>query len=324
MRRRELILGLGGAIVAPTRGRAAESGKLFRVGIVSTVNPRSAPQFVAFEDRLREIGDVDGQNLAIEFVTLGGELERYPAAMRQMVDRGVDLIVAPGPEQALQAASAATSRIPIVMIAVDYDPVDKHLVASLARPGGNITGVFMQRIELSPKRLQLFKQAVPAMTRLVALWDASSVDYLKPAEATTRMLGLSFVPIEMRTLPYDYEGALAHANGARGDGLFLLASPQFFYDRSKISELALRQLMPSMSSDRELVEAGGLMSYGTRLSVIFRRAADYVDRILKGAKPADLPIEQPTEFDLVINLKTAKALGLTIPPLLLAQAEVIE
>jgi len=323
MNRRRLML-LAGAAAAPLRSRAAERGRLFRIGIVSTVNPRSAPQFVAFEERLRELGNVDGRNLAIEFVTLDGELARYPAAMREMVGSGVDLIVSPGPEQSLQAASAATSSIPIVMIAVDYDPVDKHFVASLARPGGNVTGVFMQRIELSPKRLQLFKEAVPSVARMVALWDASSVDYLKPAEATTRALGISFAPVEMRTLPYDYESALADVKGGRGDGLFLLASPQFFYDRSKIAEVALKRLMPSMSSDRELVEAGGLMSYGTTLSVIFRRAADYVDRIMKGAKPADLPIEQPTKFDLVINLKTAKALELTIPPLVLAQAEVIE
>jgi putative tryptophan/tyrosine transport system substrate-binding protein len=234
-------------------------------------------------------------------------------AIAAQIARGAQVIIAYGPERTLKAAVAATRDVPIVMAAVDYDPLAKGYIASLARPGGNITGVFFEQIELAAKRLDLFKAAVPDIRRAVMLWDKNSADQYEAAHEAAVSLGILTVSLEFRDSPYDYERALSEAKVGSGDGLMVMTSPIFTVaDRERLPALALQPRLPSMFVFRESVEAGGLMSYGATATEMYRLVARYVGRILKGAKPADLPIEQPTRFERVINLNTANALGLTI------------
>jgi len=207
------------------------------------------------------------------------------------------------------------------MIAIDYDPIARGYIAGLARPGGNLTGLFFQQLELTGKRLELFKGALPQLTRVAVFWDAFSADQLPVAQSAARRLGVRLQPLELRQPPYDYASAFRTAAAARTEALFLLTSPVFFRERARLLELASTYRLPASFGLREAVEAGGLMAYGASFDEMFRRAAYYVDRILKGTKPADLPVERPTKVELVINLQTAKALGLTIPPSVLARAD---
>ena len=223
----------------------------------------------------------------------------------------------------LKSAVAATKTKPIVMQANDYDPLALGYVASLARPGGNVTGVFVQQIELIPKRLQLLTQMVPDLVRVVALWDRLSTDQFEAARSVAQGLKITLDGIECTDPPYDYESMLAGVDGRRRDVLLQMTSPLFFQDRQRLPAVALAHRLPSMFAFRQWVDAGGLMSYGASLSDMGRLIADYVDRIAKGAKPADLPVQQPAKFEQVINLKTANALGQTIPPSTLARADAI-
>jgi putative tryptophan/tyrosine transport system substrate-binding protein len=303
---------------------AAEPTKMFRVGIAALANPRSAPFFVAFEERLQKLGYVEGNTLAVDFVSAEGKIERLPAAMAELVRRKVDVIVVGGSEVILKGAKAATPMIPIVMIAVDFDPLAHGYVASLARPRGNITGVFLQPIELAAKRLDLLKQTIPDLARVIVFWDATSADQFEATVSAAQSLQLPLKSIELREPPYDYVGAPEGVNPRPGDALLFTSSGFFFRDRDHLAELLLRWRLPSMVG-AAWRESGGLISYGTSVNGMYRLAADYVDKILKGAAPADLPIEQPTRFELVVNLKTARALGLTIPLSILGRAdEVIE
>jgi putative ABC transport system substrate-binding protein len=326
--RRELMLLLGGAVIALAplpSAEAAEPAKMFHVGMVNSILPRSAPFNAAFEQRLHELGYVEGKTLAIDLLLLDGKIERFPEAMEELVRRKVDVILAAGQEASLKAAKQATSTIPIVMIAVSYDPAALGYVASLARPGGNITGVFLMQPELTGKRLELLKQTVPDIARAIVFWDAFGANQSDAAATAAQTLQLPVRSVELRDPPYDYARALEAAQPRPGDALLFTTSSFFFRDRDRLSELALQHRLPSMFTQREMAEAGGLISYGTSIPGMFRLAADYVDKILKGAKPADLSIEQPTRFELVVNLKTAQALGLTVPPSILARAdEVIE
>jgi putative ABC transport system substrate-binding protein len=211
------------------------------------------------------------------------------------------------------------------MVAIDYDPVARGYVASLARPGGNVTGVFSQQIELTPKRLEFLAGTVPDMARVVVLWDHFSADQFKTAREAARSLKIPLDGIECADPPYDYERALAGVEGERRDALLQMTSPVFFLDRQRLVAVALHHRLPSIYAFRPWVDEGGLMSYGASLTDIGGMAADYVDRIAKGAKPADLPVQQPTKFELIVNLRTAQALGLKIPPAILIRAdEVIE
>ena len=326
MRRREVIAVLASTGIAwPLDVRSQGTAGVFRIGMVSPINMRSAPQFSAFEQRLRELGYLEGRNLAIEFLHLDGRIERYPEATAELLRRHVDLIIAGGQEAALKAAKEATKAVPIIMVAIDYDPLAHGYIASLAQPGQNITGVVLNQIELTAKRLELLKEAVPTAARVLVLWDAVSADQLRATSTVASALKMPLVSLELRGPPYDYAQVLADADGRRGDALLVMTSPFFFRDRDLLAELALRHRLPSVFVLREHTDAGGLMSYAPSLTGMYRRIADYVDRIAKGARPSDLPVEQPTKFELVVNLKTAKALGLTIPPTLLARAdEVIE
>ena len=313
-----------GLLAVPHVGTAQQPGKVVRVGLLSSSfpAPRSTPFFEAFWEELHHFGYVEGQNLAIEFRTGEGQAERLPALAAELARLPVDVLVAPGPEATLRAARQATRTIPIVMVAIDYDPIALGYVAGLPRPGENITGVFFQQLELTGKRLELLKEAVPQMQRVAVLWDAFSADQFRGAEDTARVFGVQVHSLALHNPPdYDFAGAFSAAVQGRADALLVLSSPIFHRERRQLTALALTHRLPAIFGQREFVEAGGLMAYGANLATMYRRAADYVDKILKGAKPADLPVEQPIKFDLVINLKTAKAIGLTIPPTLLFQAD---
>ena len=312
-----LLIGLAAAIA-----NADETpGRVFDIGIVAGT-PRSDPAHVAFEDRLRQLGYVEGRNLRIDFIQ-GEDVDRLAAAVREFARRGVDVIVV-GAEAPLKAAIAASHSTPVVFRAVDFDPLAKGYIASLAHPGGNLTGMMLQQPELVAKRLDLLTQAVPNIARIVLLYDVSGEDLREAAERAASALGIPLEAIELRNPPYDYEQALAETDGARGDVLVLTSSP-FHRSAAAAYEAALRHRLPSIGIGRGADKASFLMSYGPSLPNMFRISADYVDQILKGRKPADLPVQQPTKFELIINLKTAKALGLTIPLSVLGRAdEVIE
>jgi putative ABC transport system substrate-binding protein len=328
MKRRDAMTGAvalaGVALTAPS-GSAQSVPKTLRVGIVSLANQRNAMPFTAIEGRFHELGYVEGRNFTLDFINLNGRVEGFGEAMKTLVARKAQVLVAFGPEVALKAAMAATSEIPIVMVAIDYDPLALGYVKSLSRPEGNITGVFLQQIELAEKRLELLKEAFPDLTAATMFWDGPSAPQWQASQKAARSLGLDLAGIEFTAPPYDYDAALAKAPADHQRLLVVCNSPVLFRDRILLAEVALRNRMASMFAWREWVEDGGLLSYGPSFAEITRRTADYVDRLARGAKPADLPVEQPTRFELVVNLKTAKALGLTIPPSILARAdEVIE
>ena len=322
MNRRAFVVGIGAMVVAPLEVQAQPG--VVRVGILASGSPRSVPLIGVFEQRLRELGFVEGQNLIVEFRTAEGRAERLPTLARDLVRLKADVILAPT-APAVHAVKQATGTIPIVTIATDYDPIAAGFGASLSRPGGNVTGLFLRQLELTAKQLGLLKDALPQVSRVAVLSDEFSADQLRTAEAAARSLHVQLEPFELRNAPYDFEGALRAAVEARAGALLALAFPLMYRDRDHVAALALKRRLPGMFPFRENVEAGGLMAYGANLSEMYRNAATYTGKILKGANPVDLPMEQPTKFELVINLKTAKAIGLTVPPALLSRAdEVIE
>jgi putative ABC transport system substrate-binding protein len=296
---------------------------MLRVGTVSGTQKLS-PQWIAFLRRMAELGYQEGKTFAFDLLPAANE-EGYETGYRTLVAREPDIIMATGVEIALKSALAATRTLPIVMIAIDYDPFARGYVTSMARPSGNVTGVFFQQIELAAKRIQLVKDAFPNMSAATMFWDQASADQWQASQNVAPKLGLRLFGIELREPPYDYERAFGEAPADHRGMLIVATSVFFFRDRARIAELAVRHRTVSMFVFREWVDAGGLLSYGPSITGLFARVADFVDRIARGAKPADLPIEQPTKFELVVNLKTAKALGLTIPePFLLLADEVIE
>jgi putative ABC transport system substrate-binding protein len=321
-RSRVILLALSILCVPLTIAQAQQTTKVFRVGFLSATTPRSAPPFVAFAQRLRELGYVEGHNVAFAFRSAQGQVERLPDLAAELVQLPVDVLVAPGPEATLHAASRATSTIPIVTMAVNYDPAARGYIDSLARPGGNITGVFFMQLVLSGKRLSLLKEAMPQLTRVFALWDAYSADQLRATEAAAAQFqGLQLQSLELRNPPYDFEDAMRVAKRNHAQALVILSSPEFYRQRTRVAALTVKYRLPAIFLFRFFVQAGGLMSYGADLYEMYRHGATYVAKILQGARPVDLPVEQPTKFTLVINLKTAQRLGLTIPPLLLFQAD---
>jgi len=323
MKRRSVLALLGGAAVSPLSA-AGEPAKVLRLGVLSPLP--GGPGYRAFIERLHALGWEEGHNLYIDFVQFDStDADRSAAMAAELVGRGVDVITAFGPEIAVKSAVTATRSVPIVMIANDYDPIAKGYIANLAQPGGNVTGVFFQQIELTAKRLDFLTQAFPELARVVVLWDRISADQFEAAQEAARLLKIRLDGIECVNPPYDYDRALAGVDGEHRDVLLQMTSPLFAEDRKRLPVAALRRRLPSMYPVRLFVDAGGLMSYGVNQVTMNRLTADYVDLIAKGAKPADLPVQQPTTFELVVNLSTAKALGLTIPPSILSRAdEVIE
>ena len=322
--RRQFVAALGGATVAWPLAARAEDAPRVRVGWALGI-PEASPQIVAFERRMAELGYVKGQNLAMEYIYTEGRPDRYAEATQELLRRKIDILIAAGTESALKSATAATQTVPIVMTAIDYDPLALGYVTSLARPTGNVTGFFFQQIELTVKRLQIFKDAFPDMRAATVFWDRNSADQLRAASNASAGMALRLEGVEFRDPPYDYERGIDGVSPEARHFLIVLTSGLFIGDRARITAFALNRGMASMFSNRIEANAGGLMSYGPNLVVIYARVADYVDRIARGARPMDLPIEQPTKFELVLNLKTAKALGLTVPPTFLVRAdEVIE
>ena len=316
---------LGGATAAwPLAARAQQPAKLPTIGFLGGTTPATWSLFVAaFVQRLRELGWIEGRTFAIEYRWAEGRGERFAEIAAEFVRLNVDVIVTVG--GAVLAAKQATSLIPIVFAAA-ADPVGSGLVASLARPGGNVTGLSSQFTDLAGKRLELLREMVPSLRRLAIMANAgypAAVLEMAEVQATTRTLGLDVVTLELRRAE-DIAPAFEALKG-RAEALYVCAESLVTTNRVRINTLALAARLPTMHSIREYVEAGGLMSYGPNFPDLWRRAGDLVDKILRGAKPADIPVEQPTKFDLIINLTTAKALGLDVPPTLLARAdEVIE
>ena len=328
MRRREALLGLAAAAfgnVYPSGAICAHpaANALSIAAILAT--PPTVSYWVAFIRRLRELGYRDGENLFVTTFDVREDADHLLEKLKDNIKKGINVVVAMGPEMTLKLAIAATSTLPIVMVAFDYDPLAHGYIRTLARPGGNITGLFVQQIELAGKRLELIREAFPRAQAAAVLWDKLSVHQWEAVEKAAKTLGIRVIGIELHEQPYDYERALADASMEATGLLVAMASPIFFIDRERLVDCALKYRMATIFAIREFTEAGGLMSYGVSLDGTMRRAAEYVDRIARGARPADLPVEQPTKFELVINLKTAKALGLSVPASVLARAdEVIE
>jgi ABC-type uncharacterized transport system substrate-binding protein len=303
--------------------QAQQTKKVPRIGYLSSLDPASdSAGSEAIRLALRDLGYIDGQNIATEYRYAEGKLDRLPELAAELVRLEVDIIVVSGGIRTTRAAKNATKTIPIVMVGSGADPVEAGLVASLARPGGNVTGITNLSRELAGKRLQLFKEAVPKIARVAVLYDPANppsiIEVKEVLPVAARSLGLTLQPWEVRAAD-DFDRVFVALNKQRPDGLYVIGGPLTINNQKRIVGFALKSRLPSMYANRERVEAGGLMSYGADLADSYRRVAYYVDRILKGAKPADLPVEQPTKFELVINLKTAKQIGLTIPPEVLAR-----
>ena len=311
-----------GVFAAPLAADAQQPAKTGRIGMLRTGSPSDRVEEIeAFRKGLRELGYVEGQNIAIEFRFAEGREEGLPDLAAELVRLKVDVLVANG-AVAIRAAKQATTTIPIVMAEVG-DPVRTGLVASLARPGGNITGSTILGPELGPKRLQLLKEVVPKLSRVAFLWNPANPSnrlHFEDIQRGAKALGVALQSLEIQS-PDGFDSAFTAITRERPDALIMTADPLHRLHVGRVIEFAARHRIPAMYQLREHVEAGGLVSYGVSLPDLFRRAAAFVDKILKGVKPADLPVEQPTKFELVTNLKTAKALGLTIPQLLLLRAD---
>jgi putative ABC transport system substrate-binding protein len=319
--RRRFLMGLGLLLASPAVAHAQPTGKVPRVGYLFYGSPGPSPEIDAFRQGLRELGYIEGQSVVIEYRFASGQVERYPALAAELVGMNVDVIVAPATPQAL-AAKQATSSIPIVFVLV-ADAVGAGLISNFARPGGNITGLTSSSADLGGKRLELLKQMVPKATRVAVLYnptDRSNVLILEQLRDAGPSLGLILQPLEVREAR-EFEGAFVAMTRQHTDAMFGSPGALTFAHIKVLVDLAARYRIPAMWGHRSFVDAGGLMSYAVNLYDQNRQAAVFVDRILKGAKPGDLPVEQPTKFELVINLRPAKALGLIIPPSLLVQAD---
>jgi putative ABC transport system substrate-binding protein len=322
IRRRELIAAIGGAMVAsPLAARAQQPGKLPTIGFLGQSTRSGASEWsAAFVQRLRELGRIEGRTITIEYRWAEGRDQRFAEIAAEFVRLKVDVIVTSGTASVL-AAKQTTSVIPIVFAAAG-DPVASGLVASLARPGGNVTGMATLANELAGKRLELLREVVPGLRRVAIMGNVSNpfiMLELGEVRLAAGTLGFEVVTLEVRQAP-DIAPAF-EALKSRVDALYVCTDALANTNRIRINTLALGERLPTMHGSRDYVDAGGLMSYGPNFPDLFRRAADYVDKILHGAKPGDIPVEQPTKFDLVVNLTTAKALGLTLPPTLLARAD---
>ena len=321
-KRREFITLIGSAAAWPIAARAQQAGKVHRIGVLETISTTlNVANFYALREGLRQLGYAEGQNLVIEYRSADGRDDRFPGLARELLALKVDVIVTRG-TPAAKAVKNATSTVPVVMTA-SGDPVGVGLVTSLARPGGNITGLSAIVGELSPKRLELIREIVPGLARIAVLAntsnDAVRRDWAR-IETAARSLGVQSQLLDLRKS--DALGPTFDDAGARrADALVVVIDAITQANQQRIVDLAMKHRLPAIYSSREFVDAGGLISYGVSYPDLYRRAATYVDKILKGTKPADLPVVQPTKFELVINLKTAKALGIEVPPSLLALAD---
>jgi ABC-type uncharacterized transport system substrate-binding protein len=321
MRRREFIRLLGGAVVAWPLASSAQS-KIARIGFMGNSTAALEANLVdAFREGLREHGYEEGRNIAIEYRWADGEYERFPALVTELIAAKVDVIVTAGTPAAL-AMKKATTTVPLVMVAVG-DPVGTGLVPSLARPGGNLTGLSSIAPDLEGKRLQLLREVVPALSHVAMFVNSLNpfhVSSMRQARAAAQAMGIK-LQLHDISKSEDLDGAFAAIREERPDALLILADRVFLHNRERLMDFTEEQRLPNVNAYKELVEVGGLMSYGPSYEDMHKRAAIYVDKILKGAKPADLPIEQPSKFTFIVNLKAAKALGLTVPSQLLGLAD---
>jgi putative tryptophan/tyrosine transport system substrate-binding protein len=322
MRRREFIT-LVGAAAAWSLAARAQQPAMTRVGIV-TIQPKTSPHLVAFSQRLRELGYLEGQNLHLDFVNPAQQPGGNAAAVQELIRRKVDIVLALY-QPTMAAVGAAAPSMAVVMVAVDYDPLAFGYIESLARPGRKATGLYLQQPDLAKKRLELLTQALPSVHAATVFWDSASEDQWRATSSAAPAFGVRLADVKLHDQPYDYEKALAQAPPDFRSVVIFPTSPVFYRDRQQLAEFAVRHKIATVFGFREWVDAGGLFSYGVNFPSMFRRAAEFVDMIAKGAKPGDLPVEQPTKFELILNLKTAKAIGVTIsPPILVRADEVIE
>jgi len=314
---------LTGFLLAASLAQAQQADKIPRIGFLVAGSPSADAAWIeAFQQGLRELGYVEGQSIVIEYRYAKGKTDRFPDLVTELEQLKVDVIVAGG-ATATRAAKKVATLVPLVMANVT-DPVAVGLVASLARPGGNITGISNLAPELGGKRLDLLKEIVPQLARVAVLGDPSSPSHApgwRETESAARSLGIQVQSLEVRAPNPDFAGAFSAISGYRADALLTLSQPLIRVYRQQIVDFTAKRRMPAIFHTREFMEAGGLMSYAPDVPAMFRRAAYFVDKILKGAKPADLPVEQPTKFEFIINLKTAKQIGLRIPPNVLTRAD---
>jgi len=322
MKRRDALcfLALLGTSALPARSASSQPARNFKVAILTTAGSREeTPFYAAMERRFKELGYVEGKNLTFVWQSAGGRLDKIPEIAAGLARARPDVFIAPGSEIVLRSIRAVAGQAPIVMIAVDYDPVETNFVASLARPGGNITGLFLRQVESAAKRLEMLKEALPRTGRVAVLWDSFTRDQLSFIDTAAKKLSLVLLPYEMQGNPYEFEPPLKDAREKRAEAVLALTSGSFFRVREKMMAAAHAQGLPVVANTN-YAEAGALIAFGASFSQMFMRAAEYVDRILKGAKPADLPVDQPDRYDLIVNLKTARALGLKIPQSVLLRA----
>jgi putative tryptophan/tyrosine transport system substrate-binding protein len=328
LRRREFISLLGSAAAAwPSAVHAQQASKIARVGVLgpNLNNPVTGPGYQVFLSELRKLGFTEGQNLVVEYRRTDEGMPNAFTGANEMVAAKADVLVANGPEISLQAAAAARPAVPIVMLANNYDPFARGYVKSLAQPGGNVTGLFYRQPELAVKQLELLVEAFPERTRVAVLLDSASDDQLSAIERAVPSMRLSVRSLKLENAPYDFDAAFRAVVQGEAQMLHVLSSPLFTPQSAHIAELAIGHRLPTMFIFRHYVEAGGLMSYGLDTRPMWRRAASYVAKILRGAQPPDLPVEQAANFEFAVNLKTAKALGVTLPTSILLRAdEVIE
>lgn len=311
--RRRLLCAAGGALLLPEIALGQKSANAHRICWLSAAALRTESYNLAFIDQLRKLGFVEGQNLQIEFRTASGSVARYPELTADLARQGCDAYFSTGSEANLNAIRKVAGDTPIVIAAIDYDPVQTSHIASLARPGGHITGVHQLQTSLAEKRVEVLRELLPHVSRVGVLADIATADTLKATQGAAKRYGIAVHVHEFKAAPYDYDAAFADFARAKVEAVIPLASGFFVIARKKIPELALKYRLPAIFNNYLWAEAGGLMSYGTNLSEMYRRAADQMAKVLKGAKPAEIPVEQPTVVEMVINMKVAKALGINIP-----------
>lgn len=323
MRRRDFIALLGGAaVMSPFSASAQRAGKVYRIGLLSgnRSTPVGAEGIPAIIDELKKLGFIEGQNLIVDHRSTNQDASGLFADAAELVRLKADLLMALGPEVALQAAIAASPTVPIVIMANNYDPIARSYVKSLAQPGGNITGVVSRQPELAEKQVELLTQAFPDKARLAMLWDSLSADQFEAAERRAKSLRLDVRPLKLENPPYEFGAAFRTLADAAPQMLLVLSSP-FFNPQARVAQLANQYRLPAMYIFKTYVAVGGLMSYGTNIDATYRRAGAYAAKILSGAKPADLPVEQATKYELAVNLKTAKAIGVELPTSILLRAD---
>jgi putative ABC transport system substrate-binding protein len=319
------ILLLIGFLLTSIHFAEAQQAKISRIAFISTTDRATdLTRFAGIRQRLRELGYIEGQNIAIEYRSAGGKLDRYEEIAAELVRLGVDIIVVGGGTVYVQAVKNATKRIPIIMTGPGGDPVEAGLVESLARPGGNVTGLTNLGRDLGGKRLELLKETVPKVSSVAFIYDPTNPSHVHEMKdvlpSALGPLSVTLQPWQVRASD-DFEKVFAAMGKQRPDGLYVAGGPVMIVNAKRIADFAVKSRLPTTYGNRGSVDAGGLMYYGADLADSYRQVAIYIDRILKGAKPADLPVEQPTKFELVINLKTAKQIGLTIPNSVLARTD---